>query len=72
MHSLRLHPDTETYEWVAEAQVFNNSGMDFDHVFLRLFSGDVDLREMPRLAHTRIPRVLDVYDDNDDGYGCLP
>lgn len=63
MHSLRLHPDTETYEWVAEAQIFNNSGMDFDHVFLRLFSGDVDLREMPRLAHTRIPRVLDVYDD---------
>lgn len=63
MHSLRLDPERLTYDWIAEAQLFNNSGMDLENVYLRLFSGDVDVRPMPRLAHTRLPRVLSVYDD---------
>lgn len=62
-HSIRLHPQKLTYDWYAEAQIFNNSGVDFESTYLRLFSGEIDTRDISISANRKIRRSLEIYDE---------
>ncbi len=49
-HSVRLHRESSTLDWITEARLTSRADHDFKDVKLSLLSGDIDVRRLPGLA----------------------
>ncbi len=49
-HSIRLHPENKTLDWITEAHLQSLADHDFEDVSLSLLSGDIDIRRLPGIG----------------------
>ena len=59
LHSIRLYPETKTFDWLTEAHILSRSESDMDDVRVRLLAGDVTIRRLPGIGTGRVNRVFD-------------